>query len=390
MMRTKHMKAIYKYSLLLLAAIAMTGVFTSCDDDSEGGQPRISYVRVTAPASSDSLLVAAGQGQMVAIMGENLQHTQELWVNDQKAALTPTLITKNSIIARIPTKIPDVITNQFTLIFADGKSMTYDFSLDISEPVIDRMKSEYVPTGGIATFYGNFFYAPVAVTFAGGVEAELVAVEDEMVKVIVPEGAQPGPVTVTTNFGVTETDFWFRDNRNIIASFDVPLVNGIWRGPENIVSSDPVIPAINGKFVRVNKSLGTYPYFEMYGGPAEGDIGHEAGNIPDEALINPDGYSLKFEINTLKSLTGTIMRLHLGNANNDELGAAREASKYEWKPNLNTDGEWETVTIPWVDVYDGFKSSTEGYSMFIYFHGPLALEHNFGLDNIRVVPNSTE
>ena len=193
MITKKHMKAIYKYSLLLFAAIAMMGVYTSCDDDSDGGEPRISYVRVTDPASSDSLLVAAGQGQMVAIIGENLQDTRELWFNDQKAALTATLVTKNSIIARVPTQIPEVITNQMTLIFANGKSMTYDFSLDISKPVVDRMKSEYVNDGEIATFYGDFFYEPVTVTFAGGLEAELVEVEDQMVQVIVPAGAQPGP-----------------------------------------------------------------------------------------------------------------------------------------------------------------------------------------------------
>src|SRR5690606_32823692 len=158
MMRTKNMKAIYKYSLLLLAAIAMMVVFTSCDDDSEGGEPRIIYVRVTKPSAADSLLVRAGQGQMVAIMGENLQNTREVWFNDQKATLTATLITKNTVIVRAPNKIPEVNTHELSLIFANGKSLTYDFSLDISDPRVDRMKSEYVEEGDVATFYGDFFY----------------------------------------------------------------------------------------------------------------------------------------------------------------------------------------------------------------------------------------
>ncbi len=389
MMRTKNMKAIYKYSLLLLAAIAMMGVFTSCDDESEGGEPRIIYVRVTKPSAADSLLVRAGQGQMVAIMGENLQDTREVWFNDQKATLTATLITKNTVIVRVPSQIPEVNTHELSLIFANGKSLTYDFSLDISDPRVDRMKSEYVEEGDVATFYGDFFYEPVKVTFAGGVEAEVVTVEDQMIQVIVPAGAQRGPVTITSFYGESETNLLFRDNRNIFASFDVPLVSGIWKGTDYIVSVDPAINAINGKFVRVNKSLGAWPYFELYGGPAEGDIGLEAGKIPEGALIDPDAYSLKFEINTLKSLTGAIMRLHLGNANNDGLGAARESKYYEWKVNLDTGGEWETVTIPWADVYKGF-SYAERYSMFIYFHGPNAVDHNFGLDNMRVVPNTNK
>jgi hypothetical protein len=384
------MKRIYKYPLFLFIAAALAGIFSACDDESENGTPEISYIRVTDPASSDSLLVAGGQGQMVAIIGRNLQHTEQVWFNDQMAALTPTFVTKNSIIARIPSQIPTVLTNQITLVFSNGKSMSYDFTLDISKPVVSRMKSEYVNEGEVATFYGDYFYEPVVVTFAGGVQAELVSVDDQLVEVTVPPGAQPGPVTISTNFGATETDFWFRDNRNIIASFDVPLANGIWRGPANIVASDASIPSINGKFIRVNQVLGAWPFYELYGGPAEGDIGQEAGHIPAEALINPDGYSLKFEINTLKSLTGANMRLHLGNANNGGLDAARQSSYYLWEANLHTGGEWMTVTIPWANVYKGFANSTAGYSMFIYFHGPNALEHNFGLDNIRVVPNTTD
>jgi hypothetical protein len=385
------MKRIYKYSLSLLAATVLAGIFAACDDsDASGGEPQIDYIRVTSPASSDSLLVAAGQGQMIAIMGRNLQGAQQLWFNDQRASLTATLITDKSIIARIPTQIPEVINNKLILVFANGKTLEHDFALDISEPLVTRMKSEYVNTGEVATFYGDYFYAPLTVTFTGGVQAEIESIEDQVLEVTVPDGALPGPVTITSNFGSTETDFWFRDNRNIIASFDPTLASGVWQGPAYIVASDAVIEPVNGKFVRINRQLGAWPFFEMYGGPAEGDIGQEAGNIPAEALINPGGYSLKFEINTLESLTGAVMRLHLGNADNGGLDAARQSSYYAWEVNLNTAGEWQTITIPFENVYKGFSVSNAGYSMFIYFHGPNAVKANFALDNMRVVPNTTE
>ena len=62
--------------------------------------------------------------------------------------------------------------------------------------------------------------------------------------------------------------------------------------------------------------------------------------------------------------------------------------------NLNTAGQWETVTIPFANVYAAVKEkfvvSAGGYSMFVYFHGPNALEHNFALDNLRVVPNTAD
>src|SRR5690349_18830698 len=129
----------YRYKILFLtAALAMVGILMNCSDDSEGA-PSVTYVRVTDPAASDSLLAAAGQGQMVAIIGENLGSTIEVWFNDQKATLNATFITNTTIITRIPSQIPLDITNKLKLVFSNGNSLLHDFTVDISKPVISRM-----------------------------------------------------------------------------------------------------------------------------------------------------------------------------------------------------------------------------------------------------------
>lgn len=386
----------YRYKIVFFViAVATMGILTNCSDDSEsGGTPEISYVRITDPASSDSLLVGAGQGQMIAIIGKNLQNTQALWFNDQQAQLTATLVTSTSIIARVPSQIPEVLTNELILYFSNGESLRHNFALDISEPLISRMKSEYVNTGDVATIYGDYFYEPLQVTFTGGVQGEILSVEDQVIEVIVPEGAQPGPVTITTNFGVTETDSWFRDDRNIIANFEGPFANGFWRGGDFVVESDPNVPNISGKFIRVNKgALSAWPYLEVYGGPADGDVADLTKVIPQEAFINPAGYNLKFEINTLASIAGANMRLYLGDAGGGTFGDARNNIYYVWQANLDTQGTWETVTIPWIDVFTAnqqFDYNSDGYGMYIYFHGPNAASYNFAVDNFRVVPNTTD
>jgi hypothetical protein len=386
------MKSKYKIMLFLIA-FAMAGTLTNCSDDSEGGTPMISYIRVTDPLASDSLLVTAGQGKMIAIIGRNLQNVQQVWFNDQRATLTATFVSNTSIITKVPDKIPQTVTNEMKLIFANGRELIYDFTVDISKPRVDRLKSEYVNEGDVATIYGDFFYEPVTVTFTGGVSGQLVSVKHDVVEVKVPAGAQPGPITVTTNFGQTESTFWFRDNRDIIASFDIPLVNSVWQGPANITATKPGIIPISGKFIAATKELSAWPFFEWYGGPKEGDIGVETRNIPQEALTTPTRYSLKFEVNTLKSLAGAYVRIHIGTADNGTMDAQRQAMYYIWQPNLNTNGQWETITIPWVDVYTAnqkFAYSSTGYSMFIYFHGPNAASANLALDNMRVVPNTAE
>lgn len=380
--------------MFLVLAITGSGMFTSCSDDDSGGTPRISYVRITEPASSDSLLVAASQGQMVAVMGENLQRTVQLWFNDQPAVLTTTFITSTSIITRVPEQLPEEITNQVKLVFDNGQTLLYDFSVDVSEPVISRMKSEYVNTGEVATFYGDYFYEPVVVTFSGGVQAEILSVEDQILEVAVPEGAQPGPVTIASNFGVTETDSWFRDDRNIIANFEGPFANGFWRGGDFVVESDPDVANVNEKFMRVNKGAqGAWPYLELYGGPADGDVALLTKAIPEEAFIDPGSYNLKFEINTQETIAGAVMRLYLGAAGGGDFGDARNNIYYEWQANLDTQGAWETVTIPWADVYEAneeFPYNAAGYGMYIYFHGPNAAIYNFAMDNFRVVPNTND
>jgi hypothetical protein len=380
----------YTQPILLLAILSLSVTLFHCSKE-ESTKPFINYIRVTNPASSDSLLASAGQGQMIAIMGGNLSSVNQVWFNDQKSNLVPTFVTNTTVITRVPSQIPTVITNKMKLIFANGDSLLYDFSVDISKPLIDHVRSEYVNEGDSLFLYGNYFYTPLTVTFTGGAQGEVltVASDAQSMAIKVPAGAQPGPITVTTNFGEKVSDFWFRDNRNIIASFDIPLVNWVWH-LDAVVASDPQISNINGKFLRVNKGLQTDAYLEVYEGSLESgsDIAVDSKNIPEEAFVNPDNYTLKFEVNTLQSLTASNMRLYIGGANNSDLGTARSSTFYVWRPNLNTGGEWQTISIPWADVYSAnkqFAYNSSGYAMAIIFVNTAT--YNLAMDNLRVVPN---
>ena len=371
----------------MFMAFVLAGIVTSCSEDDlpNDGKPMIKYIRVTDPEASDSLLVTAGQGKMIAIMGENLQDARELWINDRKAPLIPTFITNTTIITKVPSLIPSEITNVMKIVFANGDVLLHDFIVDIGEPVISRMVSEYVNSGEVATIRGDFFYEPLTVTFTGGVTGEIVSLEDDLIEVTVPEGAEPGPITVTTNFGETVSDFWFRDNRNIIAGFEETDFSGWWHGKDYIVSSDPQIPAINNKFLRIDKELAEWGWFEMWVGNG-GTILEATKNIPAEAISNPKNYSMKFEINTLEPLTGAEVRMYMG----PDMGGERGSIYYTWKPNIDTKRQWETVSIPFeefVKANTTLKYDPNGYQVSFHFSGPLAVNAKFGLDNIRVVPN---
>ena len=373
------MKTFNKTLLLLFTAVALLAI--SCKKDDKGGQPRINYVRVTAPASSDSLLVGAGQGKLIAIMGENLSRAVEMWFNDQKASLNPTYITNTTILVNVPPQIPLKINNKLKIYFSGGDSLLYDFEVQISKPVVSSMVSEFVNTDDIATIRGDFFYEPLTVTFTGGSTGTIVSVTDKIIQVRVPATAQPGQLVVKTNFGETKSDFWFRDNRNIFISSD-PF-SGWWN--QNYVVTNPGPndpPKINGNYIRVKQTIGGWAWTEVAGGPASA-MGDISKNVPDEAILKPSDYNLKFEVNTMKPYNNNVLKINVGLLSENN-------NAYLWNPPYDSHGKWETVVIPFEDVATSYGAplvvSPSGYWARLLFHGPGDLDADISLDNFRVVP----
>ena len=373
--------------LFVMILIFGTLLISGCSNEENlinGGRPKISYIRMTDPKSSDSLIVSASQNQMIAIMGENLQKTAEVWVNDRKASVISTFITSTTVIARVPELLPTNITNTLTLKFTNGDSLVYPFTLKVGKPIIDYMLSEYVTDGDIATIRGNYFYKPAKVFFPGNVEGEIVEISQDMIKVKVPQGARPGPISVETNFGTAKSKLYFRDNRNMISTFDGPT-DGWAKGTEFIKESDPDIANINGNFMRINQVIGGWQWWEMYIASRDSDVKNETKNIPQAAFLSPSSYTLKFEISTLTPLTGAWLKMFMG----PDIYNRGEAA-YIWQPNLDTKGKWETVSIPFSNFYSAnllFPYNPDGYGVFFFFHGPNEADVNIAIDNLRVVPN---
>jgi hypothetical protein len=375
------MKKFNKIALLVASALAIAALFTSCDKDDDNGAARIDYVRITRPESSDSLLIGAGQGLLIAIVGENLRNTVEIWFNDQKAVLTPTYITNTTILVSIPSQIPKQVTNKMKLIFSNGQELLYDFVVQISKPLVSSMVSEFVNEGDVATIRGDYFYEPVTVTFTGGVTGEKISITDKLIQVKVPAGAQMGSVTVKTNFGETKSDFFFRDTRNTFIDSD-PYEG--WWNSSYVVSSpgpgDP--PKISGNYLRFKKAIGSWSWNELAGGPAN-EMPNHSKKIPDDAILKPADYYLKFEVNTVKPYNANMFKINVAlNAEDNDA--------YKWAPPVDTKGQWQTVVIPFEDVVASYKVkptvNPNGYWSRLLFHGDGALDADISFDNFRVVP----
>ncbi|MCD7936055.1 MAG: glycan-binding surface protein, partial [Tannerellaceae bacterium] len=245
-----------RYAWLLIAVICTASFFQACNDnpdkyESTDGKPEVYYVRLTDPATADSLVVEAYMGSVICLVGNNLRSINQLWFNDQKATLNTSFITDNYLIVTVPGEIPDVITNKMYLVTQNRDTVAFDFGVQVPNPIVASISNEYTHDGDVAILYGDYLIddedTPLTITMAGNIPVtEILSVEKTQVAFRIPEGAEKGYITVTTVYGTGRSLFQFRDDRGFILDWDVLNADGGWR-PGNIADSDP--EGITGNYV---------------------------------------------------------------------------------------------------------------------------------------------
>jgi hypothetical protein len=404
-----NMKLSYKnLSLLVFLLFALGLVVSSCDkDDDTGGldpnadigNPKVNYIRTTDPNVADSLLVGAFMGSLIAIVGEDLDHTVEMWFNDQEASLNPTYVTKKTILVNVPSSVPTEVTNQIRFVFSNGEEMLYEFFVNVPAPVLNSIKSEYVEDGDIAVLKGDFFFEPTTVKFAGGLAAEIVSLEKTELQVRVPDGATTGEITITTNFGTAISSFLFRDNRNVVVNYDDKRSRS-WNSPISGDMGDGGLPSCDGN----------YTYFKMDGVGAwqwvnelnmmyiaeDGETGR--GNIPIfPGAATVSDWGVRFEINVPVEWREIPLEIFFAPYGADH-GRDIPVPLARWRPwettgVFQTDG-WCTVTVPLTDFKedkDGNPAELDDLSQYtnltIMLFGAANNSNDIqmGIDNVRVV-----
>ncbi|MBA7513989.1 hypothetical protein ES705_06007 [subsurface metagenome] len=391
------MKAFMKYMLLLILPGLMVGVFSiSCTEDElpNSGNPIVYYVRVTDPAKSDSLLVAAFMGDLIAIVGDNLGGVREIWFNDQEAFLTPTYITDQSILVNVPSTPPTEINDKMTMVFADGYTLEYDFRVDIPGPVLASIKSEYVEDGDIAVLNGDYFFDPIVVTFTDGLEAVVDNLEKTKLEVVVPEGASTGPISITTNFGTVTSTFLFRDNRNTILDYDV-YTHESWTSPIAYADSMPEIDPCSGNYTYLkHDAVGSWMWTNeltmQYWAPRgiKGNVPVATGSIYD--------LDFRFEVNIPVEWVEVQMRIFFAPYIEDH-GHDNNVHAWwtPWEDGPYTTDGWETISILLTDFNTDNNgnpasiddlSSLTNLTMMIFGSATGEYPVHICIDNPRIVP----
>lgn len=391
------------FTFAILLAVWGGVCFTACSDDEESGNPKVHYVRITNPAASDSLLVGAYMGNLIAIIGEDLQNLHELWFNDQKAKLNPAYITGHSVLVSVPSVIPSTVTDQMTFKFAGGQTVTYPFKVLVPAPVVTSMVCEYVPAGEVAILRGNYFLpakelAEPIVYFPNNVKAtEIVSYSMTEIQVVVPEGAVSGPISVESIYGTSRSSFHFRDKTNLILDFETSSYGNPWSLGAFGSEGGP-----SGQYLRfVKESFGAWSWLNemMFGYWARSGAGEKP-----IATGDPSKLELVFEAN-VPTWSDVPMLIWFDKIGTPE-GMNPDGSEPQahWKP-YNKDGVkstyttngWVTVRIPLTDfIYNKDESKSDlkitsietcsNISFMLFGAADDKYPIDIRIDNVRVVP----
>ena len=439
------MKKAYNILFLFAALIAAVG-FTACADEPDkyevtDGTPTIRYIRPVDVASADSLLTGAFMENEICIVGENLRSIVELYFNDQKAQLIPSLITDNTLIVSVPGKIPGEVFDKIFMHNNKGEITEYPFKVLVPGPKVLSMDNEWAKAGDVQTIYGSYFIddpnVPLTLTI-GGVNVPIDEFTENTINFTVPAGLEEGDIEISTVYGSKKAYFRYKDSRGMITNFDNPDGYADYSGTKGIVPqgwnlavmySD--VDGLDGNYAQVGDGSlemtadgGWNEPFKIswWCGNWNGDpmsITEGAGTplrnaFPAGYFAEPEKLAVKFELCIPSAnawSAGVLQVLFVNNKlcasdtwqNNTYIQADGGLCRGMYAPwngpgSFDTNGKWITVTMPIENFtynMDGTAGTVpitpESFDSFTIWpiSGGLtgtACKPIFRYDNIRIVP----
>jgi len=412
---------------LALATLALT----ACGDQPDeykptGGSPQVQYIRL--PESVDSIITQSYMQRTICLVGSNLRSVRRMFFNDKEAVLNSSFITDNTLLVDIPGEIPSAVTDKIYMVNGDGDTTTHAFHVIVPPPSVMNMSCEYAPAGEEVTITGDYFiqdpYKPLQVLFNDGALAvtDIKSITKNSITFTMPTGATAGRVIVRSVYGKGESDFVYKDTRNIIFDFDGShggMAKGHgWRAG-NIRAG-----GIDGSYLYFGgvKMLGKVgatwaeDNFAMNYWPEPNNNFPEISSIPSiAAMLDTCSIAdlvLKFECRVPANKTWSASALQViftGNADvtyttaNSQYYGKKDLPRGLWIPwqatgSYNTGDKWVTVSMPlstFNKTGDGqtagsalTKDRLTGFTFFLWNGGVEGTdcEPELYIDNVRLVP----
>lgn len=407
------------HSMLVASALLMVLALGACTEEDEinVGPPTIERVRNTDPTTADSAFTSATLGSTIAILGNNLLGTQQVYLNDYPLGVNTAYVTNNTVIVTVGDSVPTVATdpnvpNTLRLVNKSGEAII-EFQTLPPAPQVTQVKNQYVQAGDELTLFGRYFYFVDTVYFPGedvyvtsGIETNSAG---STLKVTVPdnldfsEGQSIRVVSKSGGSAVNRNTQIFAQE-GMVADFDT---NGALEWPWNwgwgisgdmIQPSQPGISSLDGSFAGMNQA---FPANWGWNNDKVINLANWGGVqiFPEGEGYEPStpatNFDIRFEvaINTTESIAGLEMQIWYPDSNGNELSyniPLNEVIKA-------TDGSWHTLSANMTRLTNG-STRLNTYGDFLKGDGFTKqlrlvvinttsndIQAVVGVDNIRVI-----
>lgn len=409
------------HAMIVASALLMVLCLGACKEEDEisVGPPTIERVRNTDPTTADSSFSYATLGSTIAILGNNLLGTQQVYLNDYPLGVNTAYVTNNSVIVTVGDSVPTVATNPdvpntLRLVNKSGEAII-DFQTLPPAPQVLQVKNQYVKPGDELTLFGRYFYFVDTVYFPGtdvfvteGLQSNGAG---NKLTVTVPEGvdfSESQTISVHTKSGgsAVNRNTQIYAEKGMVADWDTdgalkyPWEWGWGLSGEMIKPSQPGINSLEGDFAGMNQ-----PFPANYGWNNDKVInlvnwgGEQIFPTAPSDEYDPSSpagsFDIRFEIavNTTSSIEGLNVQIWYPDSNGNELSYDIPLSDFI----KATDGSWYTLSVGLNRLTNG-STRLSTYGDFLQGDGfakQLRLVINnttssdipavVGIDNIRVI-----
>ncbi|WP_158858874.1 glycan-binding surface protein [Lunatibacter salilacus] len=420
-MKKNIIKYIYSGTVPFLLLLVGFGFVSCSEDDNQGmAAPIIERIRNTDPTTADSAFVSATLGSTLAIIGNNLATTQQVFLNDYPLGVNPAFTTNTTILVQINDSVPTVATNpnvvnKIRVVTQYGET-SMDFQTLPPPPQIMQVKNQFLNSGDELMLYGRYFYFVDTVYFPGedvfvtsGISTNSTGTT---LRVTVPENldfSEGNSISVVSRSGgsVVNRNTQIYDGLGMIADFDTDGVLGWpWNwgwglSGEMIRSEQPGIQSLDGNFAGMNQAFpGSFGWNNDKVLNLAAWSGEQFFPTAPTDRFSPGAatsqFDIRFEVavNTSESIEGLLMQLWYPNASGNELQVNVPISDFV----RTTDGEWYTMSVNLSSLTSG-NIRLNTYSNFLAGGGDgvkqlrLVVQNStgsdisavVGIDNVRVV-----
>ena len=353
--------------------------YTPASEQANNGAPQISAVYDVTDTEHTSPISEGTLGQLVTIVGRNLNHPTRIAFNTVECDLGEAYTETDRAVVRIPSRLSMEHNNSIEYTTADGTTR-FPFVIPFPPLSVTHLSNEFIWAGGEVTVYGkNFdlydFEGGTSVVTVGSTRVWPTDITSSQMTIRIPEGTPDDSQILLTwedaEGSQQQTSLPYRPSSH--------LLYGSFSG---------VTIATDGSVQVAAESIDGYGCLHFTGSYstwAWNTIDLSCNMIATEPVIDgstPDKYVLKFELQTAQNFpvtddTGLQFSFNWGNS-------------YAWSPadgqGINTFGAWQTVTLPLAPMAsNGIKNAGEWQTLRIIFQPHAAYEADFRLANLRIV-----